>query len=42
MSAPAALVLGIGLGVLVASPLIGAAAVLLADRITDWHLRRIA
>lgn len=40
MSAGAGVALGIGLGVFLGVPLIGAAAVLLADVITDWHWKR--
>jgi hypothetical protein len=39
VSAKSAAVLGLGLGVLIASPLIGVGCVLLADLLTDWHHR---
>lgn len=35
-----ALVLGIGLGVTIGAPLIGAIAVVGADLLFDWHQRR--
>jgi hypothetical protein len=40
VSARSAAVLGLGLGVLIASPLIGVGCVLLADLLTDWHCKR--
>jgi hypothetical protein len=40
VSARSAAVLGFGLGVVIASPLIGVGAVLLADALTNWHCRR--
>lgn len=40
MTTPAAIALGIGLGVLVMSPLIGIGAVVIADRLCDWNNSR--
>lgn len=40
MSAKAALVLGLGLGVIAAGPLIGVVTAFTADRICDWHYKK--
>jgi hypothetical protein len=40
VSIPSALTLGIGIGVLLASPLLGVGAVWAAERIQTWNLRR--
>lgn len=40
VSTSAAIVLGIGAGVVIVGPVIGVGVVLLADAIMDWHMRR--
>lgn len=41
MSVPAAITLGIGIGVLAMSPLLGIGAVYVAERIQRWNLKRV-